>query len=237
MKFLKDTKITIGMAMAVIMQASGVIWYIAQLDSNLTSLQTTIQVQAGQINTLNVQMSQLTKDFNMSLNSEIDKLQEDQSYTKEKMSSIETKVSSLTDNGIKDDISYVKERVAYLEATSNDVMELENKLSTVKDDITNISTLMLNIENTLNDIEPNDYKYELDSLENELKADLTNLDYSVESLEQQLNELERSVLNIEQSNNLIYATMVSQHDLIQLKNDINDLRERGTWLEIMPNEY
>ena len=37
MKFLKDTKITIGMAMAVIMQASGVIWYIAQLDSNLTT--------------------------------------------------------------------------------------------------------------------------------------------------------------------------------------------------------
>ena len=65
MKFLKDTKITIGMAMAVIMQASGVIWYIAQLDSNLTSLKTTIQVQAGQINTLNVQMSQLTKDFNI----------------------------------------------------------------------------------------------------------------------------------------------------------------------------
>ena len=159
MKFIKDTKITIGMAMAVIMQASGVIWYIAQLDSNITSLQTTIQVQAGQINTLNVQMSQLTKDFNESLHSEIDKLQEDQSYTKEKMSSIETKVSTLTDNGIKDDISYVKERVAYLEATSNDVMELENKLSTVKDDITNISNLMLNIENTLNDIEPNDYKY------------------------------------------------------------------------------
>ena len=71
MKFLKDTKITIGVAMAVIMQASGVIWYIAQLDSNLTSLQTTIQVQAGQINTLNVQMSQLSKDFNLSLNSSL----------------------------------------------------------------------------------------------------------------------------------------------------------------------
>ena len=207
MKFLKDTKITIGMAMAVIMQASGVIWYIAQFDSNVTSLQNTIQVQGGQINTLNVQMSQLTKDFNMSLNSEIDKLQEDQSYTKEKMSSIETKVSSLTDNGIKDDISYVKERVAYLEATSNDVMELENKLSTVKDDINNISNLMLNIENTLNDIEPNDYKYELDSLENELKNDLTDLDYSVESVEQQLTELERTILSIDLSGLNLYSSL------------------------------
>ena len=125
MKFIKDIKITIGMAIAVLIQASGVIWYIAQLDSNVTSLQNTIQVQGGQINSLNAQLSQLNKDFNDSLHSEIDKLQEDQSYTKEKMSSIETKVSSLTDNGIKDDISFVKERVAYLEATSNDVIELD----------------------------------------------------------------------------------------------------------------
>ena len=234
MKFIKDTKITIGMAMAVIMQASGVIWYIAQLDSNLTSLQTTIQVQAGQINTLNVQMSQLSKDFNISLNSEIDKLQEDQSYTKEKMSSIETKVSSLTDNGIKDDISFVKERVAYLEATSNDVIELENKLSTVKDDINNISNLMLNIENTLNDIEPNDYKYELDNLEYELKADLSNLDYSMDSLEIKLNEIEKAILNLERNNDFLYTTMVSQSKLNQLKDEINLLKERVTWLEATP---
>ena len=234
MKFIKDTKITIGMAMAVIMQASGVIWYIAQLDSNLTSLQTTIQVQAGQINTLNVQMSQLSKDFNISLNSEIDKLQEDQSYTKEKMSSIETKVSSLTDNGIKDDISFVKERVAYLEATSNDVIELENKLSAVKEDINNISNLMLNIENTLNDIEPNDYKYELDNLEYELKADLSNLDYSIDSLEIKLNELEKSILNLERNNDFLYTTMVSQSELNQLKDEINLLKERVTWLEATP---
>jgi len=235
MKFLKDTKITIGMAMAVIMQASGVIWYIAQLDSNLTSLQTTIQVQAGQINTLNVQISQLSKDFNISLNSEIDKLQEDQSYTKEKMSSIETKVSSLTDNGIKDDISFVKERVAYLEATSNDVIELENKLSTVKDDINNINNLMLNIENTLNDIEPNNYKYELDNLEYELKADLSNLDYSMDSLEIKLNEIEKAILNLERNNNFLYTTMVSQSELNQLKDEINLLKERVTWLEATPN--
>ena len=235
MKFLKDTKITIGVAMAVIMQASGVIWYIAQLDSNLTSLQTTIQVQAGQINTLNVQMSQLSKDFNLSLNSEIDKLQEDQSYTKEKMSSIETKVSSLTDNGIKDDISFVKERVAYLEATSNDVIELENKLSTVKDDINNINNLMLNIENTLNDIEPNNYKYELDNLEYELKADLSNLDYSMDSLEIKLNEIEKAILNLERNNNFLYTTMVSQSELNQLKDEINLLKERVTWLEATPN--
>jgi hypothetical protein len=234
LKFIKDTKITIGMAMAVIMQASGVIWYIAQLDSNLTSLQTTIQVQAGQINTLNVQMSQLSKDFNISLNSEIDKLQEDQSYTKEKMSSIETKVSSLTDNGIKDDISFVKERVAYLEATSNDVIELENKLSTVKDDINNISNLMLNIENTLNDIEPNDYKYELDNLEYELKADLSNLDYSMDSLEIKLNEIEKAILNLERNNDFLYTTMVSQSELNQLKDEINLLKERVTWLEATP---
>jgi multidrug resistance efflux pump len=234
LKFIKDTKITIGMAMAVIMQASGVIWYIAQLDSNLTSLQTTIQVQAGQINTLNVQMSQLSKDFNISLNSEIDKLQEDQSYTKEKMSSIETKVSSLTDNGIKDDISFVKERVAYLEATSNDVIELENKLSTVKDDINNISNLMLNIENTLNDIEPNDYKYELDNLEYELKADLSNLDYSIDSLEIKLNEIEKAILNLERNNDFLYTTMVSQSELNQLKDEINLLKERVTWLEATP---
>ena len=234
MKFIKDTKITIGMAMAVIMQASGVIWYIAQFDSNLTSLQTTIQVQAGQINTLNVQMSQLSKDFNISLNSEIDKLQEDQSYTKEKMSSIETKVSSLTDNGIKDDISFVKERVAYLEATSNDVIELENKLSTVKDDINNISNLMLNIENTLNDIEPNDYKYELDNLEYELKADLSNLDYSMDSLEIKLNEIEKAILNLERNNDFLYTTMVSQSKLNQLKDEINLLKERVTWLEATP---
>ena len=234
MKFIKDTKITIGMAMAVIMQASGVIWYIAQLDSNLTSLQTTIQVQAGQINTLNVQMSQLSKDFNISLNSEIDKLQEDQSYTKEKMSSIETKVSSLTDNGIKDDISFVKERVAYLEATSNDVIELENKLSAVKEDINNISNLMLNIENTLNDIEPNDYKYELDNLEYELKADLSNLDYSIDSLEIKLNEIEKSILNLERNNDFLYTTMVSQSELNQLKDEINLLKERVTWLEATP---
>ena len=123
MKSLKDIKITIGMAIAVLMQASGVIWYIAQLDSNVTSLQNTIQVQGGQINSLNAQLSQSNKDFNDSLHSEIDKLQEDQSYTKEKMSSIETKVSTLTDNGIKDDISFVKERVTYLEATSDNVME------------------------------------------------------------------------------------------------------------------
>ena len=237
MKFIKDIKITIGMAIAVLMQASGVIWYIAQLDSNVTSLQNTIQVQGGQVNSLNAQLSQLSRDFNESLHSEIDKLQEDQSYTKEKVSSIETQVYTLTDNGIKDDISFVKERVTYLEATSDNVMELENKLSTVKDDITHISNLMLNIEHTLNDIEPNDYKYELDSLENELKADLVNLDYSVESLEQQLNELERSILNIEQSNALIYATMVSQHDLIEIKNDISELKERVAWLEIMPNNY
>ena len=235
MKFLKDTKITIGMAMAVIMQASGVIWYIAQLDSNLTSLQTTIQVQAGQINTLNVQISQLSKDFNISLNSEIDKLQEDQSYTKEKMSSIETKVSSLTDNGIKDDISFVKERVAYLEATSNDVIELENKLSTVKDDINNINNLMLNIENTLNDIEPNNYKYELDNLEYELKADLSNLDYSMDSLEIKLNEIEKAILNLERNNDFLYTTMVSQSELNQLKDEINLLKERVTWLEATPN--
>ena len=235
MKFLKDTKITIGVAMAVIMQASGVIWYIAQLDSNLTSLQTTIQVQAGQINTLNVQMSQLSKDFNLSLNSEIDKLQEDQSYTKEKMSSIETKVSSLTDNGIKDDISFVKERVAYLEATSNDVIELENKLSTVKDDINNINNLMLNIENTLNDIEPNNYKYELDNLEYELKADLSNLDYSMDSLEIKLNEIEKAILNLERNNDFLYTTMVSQSELNQLKDEINLLKERVTWLEATPN--
>ncbi len=234
MKFIKDTKITIGMAMAVIMQASGVIWYIAQLDSNLTSLQTTIQVQAGQINTLNVQMSQLSKDFNISLNSEIDKLQEDQSYTKEKMSSIETKVSSLTDNGIKDDISFVKERVAYLEATSNDVIELENKLSAVKEDINNISNLMLNIENTLNDIEPNDYKYELDNLEYELKADLSNLDYSMDSLEIKLNEIEKAILNLERNNDFLYTTMVSQSELNQLKDEINLLKERVTWLEATP---
>ena len=72
MKFLKDTKITIGMAMAVIMQASGVIWYIAQLDSNVTSLQNTIQVQGGQVNSLNAQLSQLSRDFNESLHSEIE---------------------------------------------------------------------------------------------------------------------------------------------------------------------
>lgn len=235
MKFIKDTKITVGMAMAIIMQASGVIWYIAQLDSNLTSLQTTIQVQAGQINTLNSQMSQLSKDFNLSLNSEIDKLQEDQSYTKEKMSSIETKVSSLTDNGIKDDISFVKERVAYLEATSNDVIELENKLSTVKDDINNISNLMINIENTLNDIEPNDYKYELDNLEHELKTDISNLDYSMDSLETKLNEIERSILNLERNNDFVYTTMVSQTELNQLKDEISLLKERVTWLEATPN--
>ena len=235
MKFLKDTKITVGMAMAVIMQASGVIWYIAQLDSNVTSLQNNIQVQAGQINTLNVQMSQLTKDFNMSLNSEIDKLQEDQSYTKEKMSSIETKVSSLTDNGIKDDISFVKERVAYLEATSNDVMQLEHKLATVKDDITNISNLMLNIENTLNDIEPNDYKYELDNLEYELKADLSELDYSIDSVESKITEIEMSILNLVRNNDFVYTTMASQSELNQLKDEINLLKERVTWLEITPN--
>ena len=235
MKFIKDIKITIGMAIAVLMQASGVIWYIAQLDSNVTSLQNTIQVQGGQINSLNAQLSQSNKDFNHSLHSEIDKLQEDQSYTKEKMSSIETKVSTLTDNGIKDDISFVKERVTYLEATSDNVMELENKLSTVKDDINNISTLMLNIENTLNDIEPNDYKYDLDSLENELKNDLSSLDYSIESLEQKLIELERAVLSLEQNNNFIYSYYVSQYDFNQLKNDINELEGRVNWLEIVPN--
>ena len=253
MKSLKDIKITIGMAIAVLMQASGVIWYIAQLDSNVTSLQNTIQVQGGQINSLNAQLSQSNKDFNDSLHSEIDKLQEDQSYTKEKMSSIETKVSTLTDNGIKDDISFVKERVTYLEATSNNVMELENKLSTVKDDITHISNLMLNIEHTLNDIEPNDYKYELESLErelkedlmnldysiesleNDLKADLVNLDYSMEELERKFTDLERSILSIEQNVDLVYATMVSQHDLIELRNDLRDLKERVAWIEIMPN--
>jgi len=255
LKFIKDIKITIGMAIAVLMQASGVIWYIAQLDSNVTSLQNTIQVQGGQINSLNAQLSQLSRDFNESLHSEIDKLQEDQSYTKEKMSSIETKVSTLTDNGIKDDISFVKERVTYLEATSDNVMELENKLSTVKDDITHISNLMLNIEHTLNDIEPNDYKYELESLESglkddlmgleysmeelerELKADLINLDYAMEELERKFTDLERSILSIEQSNDLIYATMVNQHDVTELRNDINDLKERVTWIEIMPNYY
>ena len=235
MKFIKDTKITIGMAMAVIMQASGVIWYIAQLDSNLTSLQNTIQVQGGQVNSLNAQLSQLSRDFNESLHSEIDKLQEDQSYTKEKMSSIETKVSTLTDNGIKDDISFVKERVTYLEATSDNVMELENKLSTVKDDITLINNLMLNIEHTLNDIEPNDYKYDLDHLENELKNDLSHLDYSIESLEQKLIELERAILSLEQNNDFIYSYYVSQYDFNQLKNDINELEGRLNWLEIVPN--
>ena len=237
MRFLKETKITIGVVVAVLMQASGVIWYIAQLDSNITSLQNTVQVQGGQVNSLNVQLSQLSRDFNASLHSEIDKLQEDQNYTKEKMSSIETKVSSLTDNGIKDDISYVKERVAYLEATSDDVIELENKLSTVKDDITNISALMLNIEYTLNDIEPNDYKYELDSLENELKDDLIGLDYSMEELEQKVTDLERSVLSVEQNHALVYATMVHQHDLNELRNYVNDLKERVSWLEIVPNYY
>ena len=132
---------------------------------------------------------------------------------------------------------------------------------------------MLNIEHTLNDIEPNDYKYELESLESglkddligleysmeelerELKEDLINLDYSIESLESELKadlinldyvmeelerkftDLERSILSIEQSNDLIYATMVNQHDLTELRNDINDLKERVTWIEIMPNYY
>ena len=255
MNLLKDIKITIGMVIAILMQAGGVIWYIAQLDSNVTSLQNTIQVQGGQVNSLNAQLSQLSRDFNESLHSEIDKLQEDQNFTKEKISSIETKVSSLTDNGIKDDISYVKERVAYLEVTSEDMIELENKLSTVKNDISNISNLMLNMEHILNNIDPNDYKYELDSLEselkddlmdldysiesleNDLKADLVNLDYSMEELERKFTDLERSILSIEQDVGLVYATMVNQHDLIELRNDLRDLKERVAWIEIMPNYY
>ena len=151
------------------------------------------------------------------------------------MSSIETKVSSLTDNGIKDDISFVKERVAYLEATSNDVMELEHKLATVKDDITNISNLMLNIENTLNDIEPNDYKYELDNLEYELKADLSELNYSIDSVESKITEIEMSILNLVRNNDFVYTTMASQSELNQLKDEINLLKERVTWLEVTPN--
>ena len=59
----------------------------------------------------------------------------------------------------------------------------------------------------------------------------------MEALEYQLNELERSILNIEQSNALIYATMVSQHDLIEIKSDLSELKERVAWLEIMPNNY
>ena len=60
------------MVIAILMQAGGVIWYIAQLDSNVTSLQNTIHVQGGQVNSLNAQLSQLSRDFNESLHSEID---------------------------------------------------------------------------------------------------------------------------------------------------------------------
>ena len=87
---------------------------------------------------------------------------------------------------------------------------------------------------TLNDIEPNDYKYEIDNLEYELKTDISSLDYSINSVESKITEIEMSVLNLERNNDFLYTTMISQSELNQLKDEINLLKERVTWLEATP---
>ena len=43
-----------------------------------------------------------------------------------------------------------------------------------------------------------------------------------------------SVLNLERNNDFLYTTMISQSELNQLKDEINLLKERVTWLEATP---
>jgi hypothetical protein len=48
---LKNMKISIGLVIAIIVQAFGIIWYVAQLDSTVESLNSTVTIDIAVLNT------------------------------------------------------------------------------------------------------------------------------------------------------------------------------------------
>ncbi|MQG81645.1 MAG: hypothetical protein FI692_07690 [SAR202 cluster bacterium] len=55
---LKNSKVSIGIVIAIIAQAFGIIWYVAQLDSTVSNLDSTVSVMKEQATTINVAVLQ-----------------------------------------------------------------------------------------------------------------------------------------------------------------------------------
>ena len=49
---IKNMKVSIGIVIAIIVQAFGIIWYVAQLDSTVTNLDSTVAVMQGSQGTI-----------------------------------------------------------------------------------------------------------------------------------------------------------------------------------------
>ena len=58
MENLKNMKVSIGLVIAIIVQAFGLIWYVAQLDSNVTSLNDSVSSLQEQATTVDVAVLQ-----------------------------------------------------------------------------------------------------------------------------------------------------------------------------------
>ena len=58
MENLKNMKVSIGLVIAIIVQAFGLIWYVAQLDSTVTNLDTSVVALQEQATTVDVAVLQ-----------------------------------------------------------------------------------------------------------------------------------------------------------------------------------
>ena len=67
----KNMKVSIGIVIAIVAQAFGIIWYVAQLDSTVSNLDTT--VSAMQESAADIDLAVLETDF-LNLKEKVDKL-------------------------------------------------------------------------------------------------------------------------------------------------------------------
>ncbi|MAH47477.1 hypothetical protein CMI37_16755, partial [Candidatus Pacearchaeota archaeon] len=127
----KNMKVSIGIVIAIVAQAFGVIWYIAQMDSTVTNLDTT--VAAMQESQATVDVAVLQTDF-LNLREKVDKLsyqeQIDLSPIELSITELETKVMwMMNDWGPKIDAEQEEFDPSDLEETLD---ELEARLDDVE---------------------------------------------------------------------------------------------------------
>ena len=108
-------KVSIGMAVAIVVQAFGIIWYVAQLDSTVSSLDSAVS---------NMQQEATTVDVAV--------LQTDLENIKEKLATMdETHSEKFDPSDIEDDIEELEDRISDLETTD---AIFENEMRTIMSD-------------------------------------------------------------------------------------------------------
>ena len=111
---LKNMKVSIGLVFAIVAQAFGIIWYVAQLDSTVSSLNTTVYALEEQATNIDIAV----------LNTDVDNLKEELLDLKRM---IEVLAEELKNKEF--DSSYLERSIEHLEVS---LVELEDEANNLK---------------------------------------------------------------------------------------------------------